>query len=180
LQKKVYVESAFTEEENKETGSLLLTFHHIKRWFDANNVIIKTDTLQIDQLDYSFNELKKRNRTRVSPHRSSRCTFAGYIPKETITTNHTISVQKPADNIKRIFVGCYELQGTKEFIVKNPDANHFTLNVYSNYYADGQIRQVKFLVKNEKVLYTRQKANGEFEKDNIWTATENKIKKAGG
>ena len=181
LQKKIFVESNFTEQqEDKENGNLLLTFNHIKRWFGADGNIVKTDTLQIDQLDYSFNKLKKKNRTRVSPHRSSRCAFAGYIPKEIITTNRTIAVQRPAQTINSIFIGCYELQGTKEFILKNKNSNHLTLNVYSNYYQDGQIRQMKFLVKNEKFLYTRQKANGKFEKDNIWTGTENKLKKQKG
>ena len=177
LQKKPFVESSFIEEENGGNEKLFLTFNHIKRWFDVNGVVIKTDTLQIDQLDYSFNKLKKRNRTRVSPHRSGRCAFAGYIPKEIITTSHTIAIERPAQIINSIFIGCYELQGTKEFVVTNRGANHFTLNVYSNYYQDGQIRQMKFLVKNDKYIYTRQKANGKFEKDNIWTATENKIKK---
>ena len=177
LQKKPFVESNFTEEENKGNEKLLLTFNHIKRWFDVNGTVVKTDTVQIDQLDYSFNKLKKRNRTRVSPHRSGNCAFAGYIPQTIITTSRSIAIERPAQIINSIFIGCYELQGTKEFVVTNPGANHFTLNVYSNYYQDGQIRQMKFLVKNDKYLYTRQKANGKFEKDNIWTATENKIKK---
>ena len=178
LPKKVYVEAAFNEEKNNYRDSLLLTFNHIKRYYDENGTIIKTDTLQIDQLDYSFNELKKKNRTRVSPHRLNTCTFAGYIPKGIITTSRTIAIQKPAEAIHSIFIGCYELQGTKEFVVNDPLANHFTLNVYSNYYKDGQIRQVKFLLKGDNVLYTKQKANGSFEKDNIWSGgSENKLKK---
>jgi hypothetical protein len=169
LTKKTFVESDFKEEENLSSTSLLLTFNHIKRYFDANGNIIKADTIQIDRLDYAFNELKKKKQTRVAPHPTTRCTFAGYIPKEIITTDRTISIQGPLENLRSIFIGCYELQGTKEFIIKNPNSNHLTLNVYSNYYQDGQIRQMKFLIKNEKVLYTRQKENGEFEKDNIWT-----------
>jgi hypothetical protein len=181
LQKKIFVESGFTEGENKESEDPLLTFNHIKRWFGANGALISTDTLQIAQLDYSFNALKRKNRRRVTPHRSNRCAFAGYIPKEIITTNRTITVQRPGQNIKSIFIGCYELQGTKEFVIKNQQSNHFTFNVYSNYYQDGQIRQMKFLVKNDRVLYTRQKANGKFEKDNIWTGgTENKLIKQKG
>jgi len=78
--------------------------------------------------------------------------------------------------IKSIFIGCYELQGTKEFIIQNSNSNHLTLNVYSNYYEDGQIRQMKLLIKI-KYLYTKQKANNEFEKDNFWSNTDSKLKK---
>jgi hypothetical protein len=40
---------------------------------------------------------------------------------------------------------------------------------------------MKFLIKNEKVLYTRQKENGEFEKDNIWANTYARLtRKKGG
>ena len=168
LTKKLFVESDFKEQQILGDTNLLLTFNHIKRYFDANGNIIKTDTFQVDRLDYSFNELKKKKLTRVARHSTTQCAFAGYIPKEVITANRTISILRPAGNVNSIFIGCYELQGTKEFTITNPNSNHLTHNVYSNYYQDGQIRQMKFLRKNEKVLYTRQKENGEFEKDNIW------------
>lgn len=177
LTKKVFVESEFIEEEHQGDTSLLLTFNHIKRYFDTNGNIIKIDTVQIDRLDYSFNELKKKRLTRVAPHMTTRCAFAGFIPKEVITNSRTIAVQRPTENIKAIFIGCYELQGTKEFTIKNQNSNHLTLNVYSNYYQDGQIRQLKFLIKNEKYIYTRQKVNGEFDKDNIWIETDAKLKR---
>ena len=45
---------------------------------------------------------------------------------------------------------------------------------------DGQIRQMKFLIKNDKVLYTRQKENGDFEKDNFWSDTDAKLKRQTG
>ena len=175
LAKKTFVESDFKEEQISGDTGLLLTFNHIKRYFDSNGNIIRTDTFQIDRLDYSFNELKKKKLTRVARHATTRCAFAGYIPKEIITSNKTISIPRPAENIRSIFIGCYELQGTKEFSIKDPDANHLTLNVYSNYYQDGQIRQMKFLIKNQKVLYTKQKENGEFVKDNIWTGTDSRL-----
>ena len=128
-----------------------------------------------------FNELKKKNRTRVANHFTTRCAFAGYIPNELITTSRTISISKPTTEIKSIFIGCYELIETKEFKVDNRKSNSFTLNVYSNYYQDGQIRQMKFLIKNNRVLYTRQKENGKFEKDTIWHPTDAKlIKQKGG
>ncbi len=177
LTKKIFVESNFIEEEHKGDTSLLLTFNHIKRYFDIGGNIIKTDTVQIDRLDYSFNQLKKKKLVRVAPHMTIRCAFAGYIPKEIITNSRTIFVQRPIDNIKSIFIGCYELQKTKEFFIKNPNSNHFTLNVYSNYYQDGQIRQMKFLIKNERYIYTRQKENGNFDKDNIWMETDAKLKR---
>lgn len=180
LTKKVFVEWDFTEEEQQGDTSLLLTFNHIKRYFDINGNIIKTDTVQIDRLDYSFNELKKKKLTRVAPHRTTRCAFAGYIPEEMVTNSRTIRVRRPADGMKSIFTGCYELRGTKEFVIKNPNANHLTLNVYSNYYQDGQIRQMKFLIKNNKYIYTRQKENGGFEKDNIWSETDAKLKRQKG
>jgi hypothetical protein len=177
LTKRIFVESDFTEEEHQGDTSLLLTFNHIKRYFDTNGNIIKTDTLQIDRLDYSFNELKKKKLTRVAPHMTTRCAFAGYIPKEIITNSRTIIVQRPTENMKSIFIGCYELQGTKQFFIKNPNSNHLTLSVYSNYYQDGQIRQMKFLIKNDKYIYTRQKESGQFDKDNFWIETDAKLKR---
>lgn len=177
LTKKVYVESDFKEEKIEGDTNLSITFNHIKRYFDADGNIVSTDTLQIDRLDYAFNEKIKKNLVRVSSRETGRCAFAGYIPKEIITTDRTISMHKPAETISNIFIGCYELQDTKKFAVIDPSSNHFTLNVYSNYYLDGQIRQMKFLIRNGNVLYTKQKENGEFEKDNFWTNTDAKLKK---
>ncbi len=177
LTKKIFVESEFEEGTNEDKTNLLLTFNHIKRYFDVDGNIVKADTVQIDQLDYSFNSLKKKKRTRVAIQPSTRCAFAGYIPKEIITTNRTISIARPVENIQSIFIGCYEMQGIKEFTIKDSNANHFTLTVYSNYYLDGQIRQMKLLIKNEKVLYTKQKENGDFEKDTFWTPAYAKLKK---
>lgn len=177
LAKKTFVESSFAEEQQPGEEKILLTFNHIKRYFDAAGNIIKTDTVQITQLDYAFNELKKKNITRVTPQRTVRCAFAGYIPKEIITNERSISVTKPGEEIQSIHIGCYELQNTKEYIVHNPLSNHFTFNVYSNYYDDGQLRQVKLLVKNNHLIYTRQKENGQFEKDNIWSSANAKLKK---
>jgi hypothetical protein len=181
LSKKPFVESDFLEsEELGDDTTILLTFNHLKKYFDTNGNVIKIDTAQIDRLDYSFNELKRKKLIRVTPQRTVRCTFAGYIPKEIMTSNRTISVQTPTENIRSIFIGCYELQGTKKFVINNPRSNRLTLNVYSNYYQDGQIRQMKFLIKNHNVLYTRLKENGDFEKDNIWIETSWKLKKEKG
>jgi hypothetical protein len=175
-----FVQSDFQEQESKDDTAFLLTFNHIKRYFDNCGNLIETDTVQIDRLDYAFNKFKKKTLTRVAPHRTTRCAFAGYIPDEIITTNRTISVRRPPEELKSIFIGCYELQGIKEFIIKKSNSNHFTLNIYSNYYHDGQIRQLKFLIKNKNVLYTRQKPDGEFEKDNIWIETDAKLKREKG
>ena len=177
LTKKIFIESDFSEKEDTGRSNLLLTLNHIKRYFDSNGDIVKSDTLQIERLDFWFNEFKKKKLTRVAPLQTTRCVFAGYIPKEIITPDRTTSIQKPSENIKSIFIGCYELQGTKEFVIKNKNANHLTLNVYSNYYGDGQIRQVKFLMKNKNVLYTKQKKSGQFEKDSIWSESDAKLKR---
>jgi hypothetical protein len=168
LTTKPFVQSDFHEQEIPGDTNFLLTFNHIKRYFDSNGTLVRADTVQINRLDYAFNELKKKKLTRVAENRTTRCAFAGYIPKEVIATSRTISVTKPAEKVKSIFIGCYELQGTKEFNIKNPNSNRLTLNVFSNYYSDGQIRQMKFLIKNQKTLYTRQKPNGKFDKGN-WT-----------
>ncbi len=165
LANKPFVESDFTEQQ--EAGSdivLYLTFNHIKRYFNKEEQLVKTDTMQVERLDYAFNELKKKKLARVAKYRTARCTFAGYIPPETITSNRTVVIAKPPEEIKSIFIGCFELKGTKEFRVKNPRSNHLTLNIYSNYYQEGQIRQKKLLIKNENVLYSRQKQNGKFDK----------------
>lgn len=177
LAKKVFIESKFKEEVTKDSTNLLLTFDHVKRYFDAEGNVVKTDTLQIDQLDYSFNTFKKKDRTRVAIQHTTRCALAGYIPKEIITASHTIFIKRPAENIHNIFIGCNEMQGTKEFIINDTNSTHFTLTVYSNYYLDGQIRQMKLLIKNKKILYTKQKDNGEFEKDSMWMQTYAKLKK---
>lgn len=174
---KPFVQAEFSEQENKNDTVLVLTFNHIKRQLDHNGNLIKSDTVQIERLDYSFNDIKKKKLTRVAEHPTTRCAFAGYIPKEIITDSRTISIQKPSEELKSIFVGCYELQGLREFTIKNPNSNHLTLNVYSNYYLDGQIRQMKFFIKNENVLYTKQKPNGKFDKDNMWTGTDAKLKR---
>jgi len=175
LTKKIFAESELREQENVGGKDLLLTFNRIKRYFDSDGNVVKADTFQIAGLDYAFNEKKKKNWTRVAPRRMVRCTFAGHIPKEIITTSRTISVKRPAEKMERIFISCFETQGTKEFIIKDPNSDHLTVNVYSNYYQDGQIRQMKFLIKDEKILYTKQKENGEFEKENIWTHTDGKL-----
>ncbi len=106
---------------------------------------------------------------------SSHCTFAGYIPREIVTSNRTITTTRPSQNIKSIFVGCYEQKGFKEFLLKNPRANHLIFNVYSNYYQDAQLRQVKFLIKDDNVLYSEQKSNGTFKKDNMWSGEAPKL-----
>ncbi|RZL43998.1 MAG: hypothetical protein EOP00_21850, partial [Pedobacter sp.] len=87
LKKKIFVESDFSEQENIGDTTILITFNHIKRYFDVNGKLIRADTFQMDRLDYSFNELKKKKITRVAKHSTTRCAFAGYIPKELITSN---------------------------------------------------------------------------------------------
>lgn len=169
LPKRIFVQSDLFEEQTGSDTTLILTFNHVKRLFDSAGKFISADTIQIDRLDFAFNEWKKKNITRVAPDRTARCTFAGYIPKEVITGERTISGKRPPETLRSIFIGCYELQGTKEFLIKDPKSNHFTFNVYSNYYQDGMIRQRQFLIKNNNVIYTHQNKDGRFNKDNIWS-----------
>ncbi len=178
LLKKVYVESEFKEEQIPQSNELVLSFNHVKRFYDKDGNLIKTDTVQIRQLDYAFNEFRKKNRTRVVPSRSVRCGFAGYIPKEIITPGNTVVIATPAEKVSSIFIGCYELQETKEFKLQNSNSNRLYFTVYSNYYPDAQIRQVKLLIKNENALYTSIKSNGQLRKDNIWIGeTDTKLKR---
>jgi hypothetical protein len=167
LERKPAVEAQFSESIEGGDATLRLTFHHIKRYFDREGNLTKADTLQIDRLDFAFNELKKKGLRRVTPRPTTRCAFAGYIPPEIITSGHSITVNRPEEGLRSIFIGCYELQDTKEYLIKNPLAGHLTFTVYSNYYADGQIRQLKFLVYKDKALYTRQKPSGRFYKGDL-------------
>lgn len=167
LQKKPAVEAELLESSSSDDTTLRLTFHHIKRYYDREGNLTKADTLQIDRLDFAFNEWKKKRLRRVTPHRTVRCAFAGYIPPEIITSDNTITMRRPEEGLRSIFIGCYELQGVKEYLIKNPLTDHLTFHVYSNYYEDGQIRQLKFLLYKNKALYTRQKPNGRFYKDDL-------------
>lgn len=163
---KEFVETEFIEgSPGYDSTLLLLTFNHIRRYFDHHDQLYRADTQQIQRLDYAFNTFDRNNLTRVAPNRTTRCFFAGFIPKEVITAQQTISVKKPAEKISSIFIGCYELQGTRKFIISDPFAGHLILNVYSNYYLNGQLRQLKFLRRGKNLLYTRQKENGRFMKD---------------
>ena len=179
LSKKPYVESELQEHEIKNDTGLFLTFNHIKRYFDDKGDIIKTDTLQVNRLDYGFNKFEKKKLTRVAQHSTVKCAYTGYIPHEILTSNRTIAISKPPGKLESIFIGCYELQGIREFNVKNPNSSHLTLNIFSNYYQDGQIRQKKLLIKNEDVLYSRQMANGKFDKGGWTLGTILKKKKSG-
>ncbi len=179
LAKKPYVESAFTEEELPGDTSLTLRFSHIKRYFDTDGKLMKTDTLTIDQLDYACNELKRENLTGLTIRLPFVCYFgpnrSDNLPAK--RTSHSLSIKRPPGGLLRIFIGCNELQQTKEFAIQNPKANQLTFTVYSNYYGDGQIRQRKFLIKNDKIIYTMQKENGEFEKDNSWNETDERLRR---
>lgn len=177
---KAFVETELQEQAVAGDTNVLLTFNHIKRYYDAQGALMRADTVQVRQLDFAFNDFKKHSRRRVAEHRSVRCTFAGYIPKEIITPDRTIAVARPVTGIQKIYIGCWEMSGTKPFPVADPQATRFVFNVYSNYYADGLIRQMKFLVKNNKVLYTQQRPDGSFVKDNIWHGTDFRIQRVAG
>lgn len=178
LERKTFVESEVLEQANPADTGLMLTFNHINRWIDPQGNVVRTDTDQIWRLDYAFNERKKKNTRRVSPHRTVRCAFAGYIPKEIITQDRSIVVEKPQEPIRLIYIGCYEQQGTKAFPIKNPASTRLTFNVYSNRYQDGLLRQVKWLAKeNGSLLYLKQKSNGKFRKGLLWAGPQDNILK---
>lgn len=145
LGKKDFIQSDFTEQELPGDSLIVLTFNHIKRYINPDGQVIKTDTSQILQLDYAFGKFRKKNRTRVTRHLNT-CSFAGYIPKAIITGERTISIKRPPGLLQSIFIGCYELQGVKEFAIHNPMSNRFIFNICSNYYKDGLIRNVGFLL----------------------------------
>ncbi len=99
--------------------------------------------MQARRFDYSLNEFKKKKLNRVAVGPTTKCAFAGYVPPETITSDRIIKIVRPIEKLESIFIGCYEMQGTKEFKIKKPNSNQLTLNIFSNYYQDGQLRQKK-------------------------------------
>ena len=155
------VETDFKEEATADS-TIMLTFYHVKRYHDHAGNFLRADTFQLHQLDFAFNQLKKKRLKRIAPMPSVRCAFAGYIPKEIITDNISIFVERPAEGLKSIFVGSYELQGFKEFPILNANSNKLTLTVFSNYYQDKQLRQKRILLKRNH-LYLTQKPNGKFD-----------------
>ncbi len=171
LSSKPFIETDFQEAKAENDSLLYLTINHIIRQFAKNGNIISIDTLQVGRLDYSFNEFKKKKMNRVAERPTINCAFEGHIPPETITSERTIEIVRPLEKLESVFIGCYEMQGTKEFKIKNPNSNHLTLNIFSNYYLDGQLRQKKILIKNEKILYTKQKHNGKFDRGNWYPET---------
>lgn len=176
LEKKKYVDYNFRQSKQGNSDSIWMSFYHMKRYFDLNGNIRKIDTVYIGEVHFAFNEYKKKKIRRVSSYRVTRCTFAGFIPKEIITSDPIIPVAKPKEGIKSIIVkSSYELEGLKE-IKLDDSVTHFVFNAYSNYYDEGQLRQIKFLVRNKKVIYTRQKAKGKFKKDG-WFGTRFKVKR---
>jgi len=178
LEKKTFIETEVLEQGNPGDTRLTLTFNHINRYFDAQGNIVRIDTAQIRQLDYAFNDFKKRHRRRVSNSRSSRCTFAGYIPQEIITNERTIVVEKPQEPVRVVYFGCYEQLGTKPFTIKTAAPSRLTFNVYSNYYQDGMFRQVRWLTKADgSLLYLKQKSNGKFRKGLHWSGPQDNILK---
>jgi hypothetical protein len=178
LEKKTFIETEVLEQESPGDTGLTLTFNHINRYFDSGGNIVRTDTAQIQQLDYAFNDFRKKHRRRVASSRSSRCTFAGYIPKETITSERTIVVEKPKEPVRIVYFGCYEQLGTKPFTIKTAAPSRLTFNVYSNYYQDGVFRQVRWLTKADgSLLYLKQRSNGRFRRGLHWAGPQDNILK---
>jgi hypothetical protein len=176
LEPKPFVETAFRENRTVN-DSVRLTFNHIRRYFGREGKLIREDTSQAKMLDFAVNEWNRTTRRRVSAIRQVRCTFAGFIPREIITSSRSVNIARPLGGIQKIFIGCYEMQGTNEFVVRDAQANDFVLDIYSNYYEDGQIRQKKMLIKNDKCIYTHQRKDGSFDKNTVWNNTDSILKK---
>ncbi len=171
LPKKIFSSSTLIEEKTTNNSKIELVFNHIRQYFNSRGELVKLDTLQIERLDFAFNENVRKNRTRIAVRPTVRCAFAGYIPKEIITNEKIVTVEKPVTKLSKIYIGCYELNGTKEFMINDQNANKLTLNVFSNHYEDGQVRQVKYLFRNDNSIFIKQKENGKFQKDGFY-ATE--------
>ncbi len=176
LTPKEYIQHDFSESEVGEDTNVLLTLNHIKRTISESGEVMFRDTLLVEVADYWFNDFKKSKLRRIAVRPTPMCAFAGYIPPETITSEHTTVVEKSADSMQTIHIGCWELRGTKEFIIYNPESNRLTLNIYSNSYNDGMIRSKKILIKNKNTLLTKRNKKGKFRVD-IWTNNYSMLKR---
>lgn len=176
LTPKEYIQHDFSESQVGKDTNVLLTLNHIKRTISKSGEVTARDTVLVERADYWFNDFKKSKLRRIAVRPKPMCAFAGYIPPETITAEHTTVVERPTDSMQTIHIGCWELRGTKEFIIHNPESNRLTLNIYSNSYNDGMIRSKKILVKNKNTLLTKRNKKGKFRVD-IWTNNYSMLKR---
>ncbi|HCC94727.1 MAG TPA: hypothetical protein DEQ26_10445 [Flavobacteriaceae bacterium] len=156
------------EDEIGEKGKVYFRFNLIKTKYNENDEILSIDTLQIEKLDLAINNNDKKNRLRISNYPTTRCAFAGYIPKELITDKRVFEFEKKDNLIHKIYIGSYELKKTEEFIIKNPNSNSFVLNVYQNIYENAMIRNKKYLMLNKNTILIEQKPNGKYKKDGMY------------
>lgn len=169
LEEKTFIEQNFSETIQHGDTDILLTINIIKRKIDANGNITLSDTTQADRADYWFNDRKENEIVRIAKYPTTRCAFAGPVPKiEKVTNSRTVITIKPSGPLKKIHIGCYEYNGTKEFAIKDTRSNRLTLNIYHNYYAGGFIRSKKILIKNNNKLLCEQNEKGKFYTDTWW------------
>ncbi|SEQ08028.1 hypothetical protein [Flavobacterium urocaniciphilum] len=168
LEKKNFGNDELVESTTSKSNKLSLKFNIIRKYFDANNNNLSIDTLQIESLDFAINKKSKKNISRITQKPTTRCAFAGYIPKELVTNERSFEMEKPTEKISRIYIGCYELGEMKEYEIKNQNSNSFTLNIYQNIYEDGMIRNVKYLMATDNIILIKEKTNGKFKVDGIY------------
>lgn len=165
LEKKLLSGYQFAEQaQHPMKDSIWLTVERITNYYDRDGRLMSADTGRVSQFDLAINKNSRQNRHLVSGRPNARCAFAGYIPKEIITDARTVLVPKPAGRLEKLFVACAEFGGTREFLISNAQADQLTLQIFDNRYQDGQLRQVKYLVKNEDAIFIKQKADGKFQR----------------
>lgn len=168
LKEKNYGNDELIETQVPNTSKILMKFNIIRSYFDKTGNLGSTDTLQIDRLDFAINSNVKKNISRITQSPTTRCAFAGYIPKELVTNERSFEFEKPSAKISKIFIGCQELGKMNEYTVKNPDSNSFTLNIYQNIYDDGMLRNKKFLMMTKNIILIEEKQNGKFKIGGIY------------
>lgn len=168
LKKKNFGSDELVESITTNSNKLSFKFNIIRTYFDANNNVLSIDTLQIERLDFAINNKNKKNISRITQKPTTRCAFAGYIPKELVTSERSFEIEKPSEKISRIFIGCDELGEMKEYEINDPNSNSFILNIYQNIYEDGMIRSVNYLMATKNIILIEEKPNGKFKVDGMY------------
>lgn len=168
LEKKNYGYYEFLEAEKENKQKVYFKFNIIRKNFGEDDNLVSIDTLQIKQLDFAINSNDKKNRSRITQHPTTRCFFAGFIPKELITNERSFEFKKSENFINKIYIGSYEMKKTEEFTIKNTNSNSFVLNIYQNIYKNSMIRNKKYLMLNKNIILIEQKENGKFKKDGLY------------
>lgn len=164
LEEKKYIEHDLSSYAIPSDTNILLTLNHVKRYIDADGLIKKSDTVRVKQADYYFNERSNNKQVRVAEYESN-CLWSGAPATQMIVDSNTFKTISPVGKLQKITIGCYELQATTGFVIDDPKANRIVLNIYSNYYLDGQLRRKKILIKNDQTILTEQNKSNKFYTD---------------